>query len=272
MNHKSSSQTNLVFLKLGGSLITEKSKPRIPRKDVILRLGREIRAVRDEISDMRLLLGHGSGSFGHVPARKYGTRHGVSSPYEWLGFSEVWYDAFSLNRIVIEAFQEVKLPVISFPASAGVITRDGKVSTWNLGPLNTALEVNLVPVVFGDVAFDIHLGGTILSTEDIFTHLAGVFKPRRILLAGIDEAVFADYPACKTPIPEITTNNWKEVEPLLGGSNTIDVTGGMASKVKAMMDLAVDIPGLEVVIFSGYHPGNLISALKGNPIGTRISR
>ena len=134
-----------------------------------------------------------------------------------------------------------------------------------------ALEVNLLPVVYGDVAFDTHLGGTILSTEDIFTHLAEKLKPGRILLAGIDEAVYADYPACKTPIPEITPENWGTVEPLLGGSSATDVTGGMASKVETMMGLAVGIPGLEVVIFSGYKPGNLISALKGYPIGTRIS-
>lgn len=267
-----SSPTKLIFLKLGGSLITDKARPRTPRRDVITRLAGEIQAARVEIGDLSLLLGHGSGSFGHVPAKMYGTRQGVTSPAAWQGFAEVWYEASALNRILIEALHAAGIPVISFPISAGGTTQDGQVSAWELDPLDTALKVDLVPVVYGDVVFDTHLGGTILSTEDIFTHLARAFKPRRIMLAGIDEAVWADYPRCTGRIPEITPGNWEQVAPALGGSSTTDVTGGMASKVRAMLDLTAEIPGLEVQIFSGNQPGNLFSILKGESLGTRISQ
>jgi isopentenyl phosphate kinase len=272
MNNDPSSPSNLLFLKLGGSLITDKAKPRTPRKDVITRLAGEICTARNETGDLSLLLGHGSGSFGHVPAKKYGTRQGVTSPAAWQGFAEVWYEASALNRILIEALRAASLPVVSFPISAGATTRDGQVAAWNLDPLCAALEADLLPVVYGDVAFDILRGGTILSTEDIFTHLARALKPQRILLAGIDEAVWLDYPECTQRIPEITPDNWTEVAKSLGGSRTTDVTGGMASKVRAMLDLTAEIPGLEVHIFSGNQPGNLFSVLKGESLGTRISQ
>ncbi len=74
----------LVFLKLGGSLITDKKRPHTPRMDVIRRLAREIAAARNIRPDLQLVLGHGSGSFGHIPAEKYGTHQGVKSPSEWL--------------------------------------------------------------------------------------------------------------------------------------------------------------------------------------------
>ena len=54
----------LVFLKLGGSLITEKSRPYTPRHDVIERLAREIERARGEGRGVRLLLGHGGGAVG----------------------------------------------------------------------------------------------------------------------------------------------------------------------------------------------------------------
>ena len=70
----------LVFLKLGGSLITEKSREATARKDVITRLAAELADIHRSNPNLRLLLGHGSGSFGHVPAKKYNTRTGVHTP------------------------------------------------------------------------------------------------------------------------------------------------------------------------------------------------
>ena len=64
----------MLFLKLGGSLITDKHTPRTPRPDVLARLMQEITEARAARPGMRIVLGHGSGSFGHVEAKRYGTR------------------------------------------------------------------------------------------------------------------------------------------------------------------------------------------------------
>ena len=267
--------SKLILLKLGGSLITDKSAPRTPRREVIACLVDEIKTAQAEIPDLRLILGHGSGSFGHVPAKQHGTRQGVDSPAGWRGFAEVWYEAATLNRIVIEALHAADLPGVSFPASAGATAKDGQFATWNLAPLTAALENGLLPVVYGDVVFDEIRGGTIFSTEDIFTHLARQlhlrqFQPERILLAGLDAGVWADFPACTQLIPEITPHNWAAVATSLGGSAATDVTGGMHSKVRAMLALAVEIPGLAITIFGGDQPGNLAATLRGQSLGTRI--
>jgi isopentenyl phosphate kinase len=55
----------LVFLKLGGSLITDKDTPRSPRRDVLARLAAEILYAHRQRPQMQLVIGHGSGSFGH---------------------------------------------------------------------------------------------------------------------------------------------------------------------------------------------------------------
>ena len=260
----------LQYLKLGGSLITDKSQRSTAAHDRIERLAAEIRQALDQDPDGKLLLGHGSGSFGHIPARKYGTRAGVNSPQAWRGFAEVWYEATMLTRIVISALEAAGVPAIAFSPSAGVSTADRVIQTWNLNPIRAALEAGLVPVVHGDVIFDSKLGGTILSTEDLFVHLAQELPPERLLLAGIEPGVWADYPACKQLIPEISAANFIDIENQVAASGAVDVTGGMASKVKLVLELCRQQNGLQAVIFDGLEPGRVTRALMGDWPGTRL--
>jgi isopentenyl phosphate kinase len=261
---------NLQFLKLGGSLITDKTRPHMPRLDVLRRLASEIARARTENPQLALVVGHGAGSFGHVPASKYGTRDGVHTPEEWNGFAEVWREQQALNRLVLDALAEEGLPVLGLSPLASLTAQDGQVLCWDLWPLSSALQAGLIPLVYGDVIFDTIRGGTILSTEDQFAYLAGKLEPRRILLAGIEPGVWADYPACTKLITEITPVNFVSIARTLGGSAATDVTGGMASKVALSLDLVKTHPGLEVRIFSGEIPGMLTQALAGASVGTRI--
>ena len=268
MRRQISEVSNLQFLKLGGSLITDKTRSHTARIDVLTRLAEEIAQVYKKNPNLKLVLGHGSGSFGHMPAKKYGTRLGVSTETEWRGFVEVWREAASLNHIVLGALSSAGLPAVAFPPSASVIASDGEVAIWDLEPMQAALKTNLLPVVYGDVVFDRVLGGTILSTEDLFGYLAPQLDPNCILLAGLEPGVWADYPICSRLIPEINIDNYGEVLPSLGGSAATDVTGGMASKVQQNFDLLKKVPGLEVKIFSGEEPGKLERALAGERVGT----
>ena len=270
MRSEKHSPQNLCFLKLGGSLITDKARPHTPRLDVLARLAGEIKQALAQRPGLRLVVGHGSGSFGHVPGKRYGTRQGVYSPEQWRGFAEVWFEATALTRIVVEAFHEVGLPVIAFSPSAGVISQDGVVLTWDLAPLQAAMQAGLLPVMHGDVVFDRVRGGTILSTEDLFMYLARQLQPERILLAGIEAGVWEDYPTCDKLIPEITPERLPEIFPALGGSSKTDVTGGMSSKVQQSLVLIEEYPDLLIQIFSGESPGNVKRALLGESAGTTL--
>ena len=269
-NPSAASPAPLVFLKLGGSLITDKARPHTPRLDVLTRLAGEIH-MSWQPERFALLLGHGSGSFGHIPAQKYGTRQGVSTAEEWLGFTEVWREASSLNRIVMDCLQQAGMPALAFPPSAMITARDGQVQTWNLVPVISALQKGLLPVIYGDVVFDEVRGGTILSTEDLFGYLARRLHPKKLLLASMEPGVWADFPTCSRIIPEITPANVGEIAASLGGATAADVTGGMRGKVYEMLNLLKEVPALEISIFSGLMPGSVASALQGRASGTRLS-
>ncbi len=259
---------SLVFLKLGGSLITDKNTSRSPRLKVINRIAQEIADSLRENPQLRIVLGHGSGSFGHMSGKKHGTREGVKTSQDWLGFAEVWQDASSLNRIIMDVLQSVGIPTLAFPPSAAVISQDREITVWNLNPLQSALARGLLPVVFGDVVFDTVRGGTILSTEDLFVYLAVQLNPARILLAGQDPGVWEDYPKCTSLLKEITSADLPSLQTKIRPSEATDVTGGMEEKVKIMLQLIDQLPNLETIIFSGEDPGTIQSVLSGETIGT----
>lgn len=260
----------LVFLKLGGSLITLKDQPRTPRAGVLERLAAEIAEALGQDSHLHLLLGHGSGSFGHVPASLFKTRQGVTTQAGWQGFVEVWRQAAELNQLVMTALANACIPALVFPASAMVTASAGKVESWNLEPVQSALSHGLIPVVYGDVVFDLSLGGTVLSTEELFSYLAPRLKPHQLLFAGLEPGVWADYPSNTTPLVEITPSSFPQISAALRGSAATDVTGGMFGKVQQILALLQELPTLRATIFSGEAPGNVRQALLGADLGTLV--
>jgi isopentenyl phosphate kinase len=258
----------MIFLKLGGSLITDKSRPETPRPEVLQRVAGEIAATRASRPGIRILLGHGSGSYGHQAASRFGTHLGAASEEDWRGFAEVWRVANKLHRLVVDAMLEAGLPAVSFPPSASAIAQEGEIVEFAEEPIARALAAELLPVVAGDVAFDRQRGSTIVSTERVFARLASALRPTHLLLAGVEPGVFADHPANTCLFKKLGE---KDLRPgSLAGSAATDVTGGMADKVRQAIAMARAVPGLEVRIFSGMEPGAVQAALSGKPIGTLI--
>jgi isopentenyl phosphate kinase len=271
----------LVFLKLGGSIITDKSRPYTARFDKLAELADEISSTLTARPQLRLVLGHGSGSFGHYAAKEhlapfpYSTaqtngRRSQNKEY-WRGFAEVWYRASQLNRHVMEALHAAKVSAISVAPSASAKAADGMIIDWDLAPLMSALAAGLVPVIYGDIVFDASRGAAVLSTEVLMCYLAHHIAPHRILLAGLESGVWDDFPARQQRLEKVTPAMYEGMLNKIGGSQGTDVTGGMKSKVEQMLQLTTEIPEVSVQIFSGEEKGNLRRVLAGEQLGTLIS-
>lgn len=260
----------ITFLKLGGSLITDKTQAETVRDDVLGRLADEIARARQENPTLKLVLGHGSGSFGHVAAAKYGTRHGVETAAQWAGMAEVSDAAARLNRRVTAALLAAGVPALTWQPSASAVVADGRIQQMATAPIWAALAAGMVPLVYGDVAFDTVRGGTIISTEEVMGYLADQLRPHWLLLAGETRGVYDER---GTVIPRITAANFEAIRPALGGSRGTDVTGGMASKVAEMLALTAVHPQLRIHIFSGLEPDTLRQLLVAptTAVGTEIS-
>jgi isopentenyl phosphate kinase len=262
---------DLILVKLGGSLITDKTKPFTPRLDVIKRLAREIHEARKE-KEIKLIIGHGGGSFPHKPAKDYRTNEGIINKESYRGISLVQDAASKLNRIIVNSLIETGENAISVQPSATLITEDGRIKEWYLEPIKEMLRHNLLPVPYGDVALDIKKGCSIISTEEVLNYLARHIGYKRIILAGIVDGVFTADPQ-KNPdaklILEINSKNYNEIKKYLGGSAGIDVTGGMLHRVERIFELTKF--GVEAEIINGEKEGYLKRALLGEKgLGTTI--
>jgi len=263
----------LVFLKLGGSLITDKTRPYTARPQTLARLAAEVATALRQNPGLHLVLGHGSGSFGHTAAKEYRTREGLPQPDSqryWQGFAEVWYQAAQLNRLVMGALHTAKIAALALSPAASVTAHNGQISAWDLTPLKSALQAGLVPVIYGDVIFDAVRGGTILSTEDLFVYLARHLRPNRILLAGLEAGVWADFPARTRLLNEIRPEVLEMNRSGFGSVAGADVTGGMLAKVEQMLALVQELHFLQVYIFSGEVHRAVEQTLTGEPSGTVI--
>ncbi len=252
------------MVKLGGSVITDKTRAETPRPEIVRRLAEEVADARAVRPGLRLVLGHGSGSFGHALAARYGTHRGVHDATGWQGFAHVAAAAARLNRLVSDLFLAAGVPVWSLQPSASARCRAGELLSLAAWPVHEALAQGLVPLVYGDVALDEVQGATIISTEQILSVLAAGLTPARLILVGAVDGVFEADPLREPgarSIARIGPDNWPAVRLALGGSHAADVTGGMAAKVEGVVALLRRLPGMQAVILSGERPGALRNAL-----------
>ena len=265
----------LYLVKLGGSLITDKDKPFTERPDVIQQLSKEIaEAIKENGFD--IAVGHGGGSFPHQPAYEYKTAHGAVNEKSYEGVSRVQDAASRLNRIVVKEMISAGINAMSIQLSSCALAKNGNLKEMYLTPLKVAVEKGIVPVIYGDVAFDIEKGCTIISTEKIISYMVqnpDLAKKHtlRVIVCGNVDGVMKNFGTDEQElVKKITPQNYDEVLAHCAGSAGIDVTGGMRHKVEQMIELAKK--GIESQIINGAKPGMLKRALLGDrTLGTLIS-
>jgi isopentenyl phosphate kinase len=253
---------NLIFIKLGGSLIT-KSTPYTPNLKIIRQIAKEIKKVKRKY-EIRLLIGNGAGSFAHLSAKKFKTKEGYLEEKSKIGHCIVQDDASTLNRILVKELIKVGERAISVQPSSFLSTRNGKIHSFHLIPIKNYLKHDLVPVVFGDVISDIKKGCTILSTEEIFKFLAKKLNPSKIIFLSKVKGVLDEK---GNVIPKIEKENFKKVKKFLKKADKVDVTGGMLHKVEKALEMARK--NREIFILS-FQKGNLEKCLTGKRTGTKI--
>jgi isopentenyl phosphate kinase len=239
----------------------------------LARVAQEIARALAQAPDLRLVLGHGSGSYGHFAAERYGVHRGCLA--DWRGYAETAAAAARLDRLVADSLLAAGVPVVTLQPSASARARGGRIQEMAGWPVAELLEHGLTPLVYGDVALDEAQGCSIISTEAIFAYLALRIRPQKILLAGEVDGVYTADPSREPgarPIPVLTPETCAARERKLAGARGVDVTGGMHGKVCQMLALVERLPGLEVYIFTGLTPGRLEAALLGSPGGTRLGR
>jgi len=258
----------ILLVKLGGSLITDKRRPRTARAAEIERLAGEIAAGRQTCP--ALVLGHGSGSFGHVAAAKGRIQEGITTPEQLPEVSATQREARALHVRVTDALGAAGVPVFSIAPSSCIVAAGGRPRRVAVDALEATLSAGLVPVTHGDVVMDTARGASICSTEQALLAFARALRRRGHVI--VTAYWFGDtdgvWDAAGERIDSIAAGD-KGALAVAGGSAGTDVTGGMRHRLESTLALArMGIPSL---ILDGRRPGAVRDALRGRPRGgTRV--
>ncbi len=257
-------------LKIGGSVITDKDVELQVHMEALSRLADEIQQanIRD------LVIVHGGGSFGHPLAKRYNLPGGLKDETQKIGFSETHHIMTVLNGLFMDALIWRKIPAVSINPSSFVITRSGRIETFEHAPIAMMLAEAFIPVLYGDAVMDSELGFTVLSGDQLVSALAIRLAATRVIVgADVDGLYTADPKTDKSAeiFSHLTLAELRELQDRLGKSNACDVTGGMHGKVAELIP-AVE-QGIPILIVNAAKPGYVFKALRAKRVkGTLIEK
>lgn len=258
----------LQILKVGGSIITNK-KSETPKVN-----DENIKRVASEIADgydkgeMSLIIIHGAGSYGHPIVKRTEIDKCIETHEQKIAFAETQRLQNELDIYVTKYLIDANLPAIPCQASSHAIMNSGRLEKMDTEAIKGFLEIGLIPVLYGVPAYDKVQKCSILSGDQIAPYLAKELDAKKIIHATNVDGIYTADPNIYSnaeQIPEINSDNIKEVKNYLTGSNDVDVTGGMYRKVTEILNC-----GVESQIISALIPGNITRALKGEKVGTII--
>lgn len=260
----------LILIKLGGSVITDKSKPFTAKIGVIKRLALEIKKAKSKVKNTDFIIGHGGGSFPHVPAAKYQTQKGNTNKNSLIGFCLTADAAIDINRIAIKEFLKAGLPVASFAPLSFLFAKKQRMYKAMLNHIMKCFDIDIIPVIYGDVIMDEEMGFCIFSAEKTLGILARKLKNSyetvKVIECGDTDGV---YDSEGKTIPEINPENFKEVKKCISGSKSTDVTGGMIHKVEESLRLAKETK-TQTLLINGNKAGNLQKAISGKETNSTV--
>ena len=225
-----------VILKLGGSVITDKSG------ECAIDHAR-LHEVADELAARRasaLVLVHGAGSCGHPEARRYRINDGLTRE-NVPGVYQTHAAVSSLNAAVVGALRDAGVEAIGIHPFDLALAEDGRLVSFETRHIAEMTEHGIVPVLHGDVVMDRLRGSCIVSGDQLVTRLAVALGSGRVGLATDVPGVLAN----GSVVPRIDRATAATLD--VGGSGKTDVTGGMRGKIAELLALAD--AGIESHIF-----------------------
>lgn len=260
--------TSFLVIKIGGSLLTKKSGSLDINLNAIHNYGIELaRQIKQHDGGIVLILG--GGSIGNAIPRIHNLGFpGLDVPavlipemtigmMKWLiTVAEIWNHEYGIPCFPLQ--------------SAGFVERldYGKHCTF-VKPIAGLIKRGLVPLIAGDSVFDKNGKFEILSSDFIPYLLAKRISIKRVVMLtdvpGL--LVHRNNKSCSKLMSRVTQTSANYAIEISGPSSNPDVTGGMRTKVKALLKLAE--LGVKGVIMDGREVKNLWAVFDEEcPLGT----
>jgi isopentenyl phosphate kinase len=245
------------ILKIGGSLITDKTRDSTFRRDTARRLADEVAAVGQPIVVL-----HGTGSFGKPPASRFGYLDGFLSRQRAPVVSQVEGLLDDLRCQFLEVLRSAGVAAYQLTPTAVFRTSHGVISACADAPVRSLLERGLCPVISGAIVVDEQRDFAVLSSDLMAAALAAMLPAQRLVFAtdvpGLMSAGAAG-PVKIIHADDDRIDSWLDDVPE-------DVSAGMRGKLTAGF-LAAQA-GVVVQIVDGRAAGRVFQSLAGHAVAS----
>jgi isopentenyl phosphate kinase len=245
--------TRPALVKLGGSLLTDKSEECSFRRPAARRLLSEVAK-----ANLPTVLLHGAGSFGHPQAARHRIGQSKAKPD---GVAEVLAAVGALSAQVVALAQEAGLRPLAFPLHQTARIEGDMLADLPIEAIGKAIEEGYTPVLHGTLVRDPALGWRVVSADELMQELAAELTPRLAVFATDVDGVFDRDPSQAGAKLLVTVDGSAMAATRAGGGS--DVTGRMAGKLARARAVAAHCPTL---ILNGEVKGRLLDALKGKSV------
>lgn len=267
-------EKRITILKLGGSLLTDKSTPYKMRKGVLDSVVSELSECINLGLIESLILVHGVGSFGHPPVIEYKLYKGFQTPDQLINLSKTQYIVNKLRLMIVYSFIKVGIPVNLMYPSSMFLGSKGLISHYSIDALKGFLSLGMVPLLGGDMIYDEEMGYSICGGDFLTVFLARELSANQLIFVSDVKGVYDKDPKKFSDASMIRELEIDELEKLTQEeeNNKNDITGQMKGKLSTIFSIKDLIEkGLKVAILSMIQPDTLKTFLEGNTnLATRI--
>lgn len=252
----------MILIKLGGSVITNKTKYMAFNRFHVSRLCEEIKRSGKEV-----IIVHGAGSFGHVVAKEHQLQNGYVDDSQIPGVVKVSFDMRQLNSKVMDELVDAGIDAVSIPTGSCFQMEDGEL-VGDTEILQKYVELGIMPVMFGDVVIDRKRRFGICSGDKIMEFLADLFAPERVIFVSDVDGLYEDNPKTNKNARLIGKVDRDVLESATTTIDVPDVTGSIREKMESMLRMCS--PERDCIMLNGKIKDRLYDALTGKDIiGTR---
>ena len=260
-------KNEIILLKLGGSLLTDKNKPFFIREEVTKSTIQQIIDANEKV-----ILIHGGGSFGHPLAKKYSISKGLdnSIPNQIFGLTETHQAMIKFNSYLVNLFLERNYPVLSIQPSSIFIKNAENVITKSIDIIETALDLNILPILYGDIIFDKQGSFSIISGDQIISELCENLQKycvSKVIFAIETDGIFINDGDSKDKNVKLASKIFSsELDDLdlADLEKKIDVTGGIEGKIDFIKQICkFNVP---IQLINGLKENYVYNSLKNEKV------
>lgn len=265
----------VTVIKLGGSLLTDKSKPYTYREDLLQSVAHEIKECMDEGLIKQLVLLHGVGSYGHPPVLQHKLHKGFTGEEQLLPLSETQEIVGDFRHIIVKQFQKAGIPVCLMYPSSMMKAEKMQITDYYLDPLKGFLSVGMVPLLGGDILIDSVMGWCVGSGDQMAVIIATELQAKNLIFISDVKGIYESDPKVDANahlIERVDLNDLDSALAGMGKSGVVDASGAMKGKLKSIEPVKSLIKaGMKVALISLMDAGTLKGYLRGENVpSTRI--